>query len=434
MNDHLLHFARAGLGIFILISIAFAISRDRRNIRWSLVAIGLVFTITLAFLMLKVRPAQLAVEGVSHFFIRLMDFSDIGASLVFGDLVTNTQSFGYIVAFHVLPSIIFFSAFSALLYYLRILPKIVQAFSFLLTRTFGLSGAECIAAAANVFLSQTTAPLLIKPYLPTMSRAEIFSVMTSGMATISGTVMIAFISILGGDDPVQRSLFAQNLLIVSILAAPSALMIAHIIVPKHGPVDRDVQIHYEDVGQSPVEAIAKGTDEGIRIAFIIGAILISFTASIALFNWILVDGIGHFLNLNGLVSALTNGAYNQFSLQFVFGLFFAPFAWLIGVPSPDLMAVGQLLGEKVVLNEIVGYMSLSANMKSGILTDPRSITLASYALCNFANFTSMGVQICGFAALAENQRSTVTKLAFLAVIAGNIAAFIATTIAGALTA
>jgi len=433
MLAQLSHYGRASLGIFVLIACAYFLSRDRKNIKWRIVWSGLGFIIVLAFLMLKVSWAQFAINQVSMFFIRLMEFSDIGAAFVFGDLVTNTKSYGYIVAFHILPNIIFFAAFSSLLYYFKILPKIVKGFAFLLTHTFQLSGAECLAAAANVFLSQITAPLLIKPYLATMSRSEMFCVMTSGMATISGTVMIAFIGILGGEDPVARLQFANNLLIVSILSAPAALVIAHIMIPKHGPVDKDVEIHYEDMGANVVDAFSKGTDEGLRVALIIGAILISFTALISLCNWALADGVGALLGINPLIAKLTGGFYDAFTLQFVFGILFAPFAWVIGVPTPDLLYVGQLLGEKVVLNEIVAYISLGNGLRTGQITDPHSITLASYALCSFANFTSMGVQICGFGALAANQRSTVSRLAFLAVISGNLACFLSSTIAVALT-
>lgn len=421
---------RSSLGIGILLGLAYILSRDRKNVNFKIVAFGLFFTCGLAFLMLKVPFVNKGVEAVSTFFIKMVDFSDEGASFLFGDLV-NVKSFGFIFAFHVLPNIIFFSAISSVLYYFGILPRIVSAFAWLLTRAMKISGAECASAAANVFLGQITAPILIKPYLPRMSGPEIFSVMTCGMASIAGGIMLAVISILGGEDPHTRLQIATFLLTASILSAPAGLTIAHIILPRSGPVDKSIQIKPEQIGTNAFDSLAKGTEEGLQVAFSIGGILIVFTAAISLANWVFVDGLGNWFHLNELTKHLSGGLYETFSLQSVLGLLFSPFAWILGVSGADVFRVAQILGEKVVLNEVVGYISLNQSINNNVFLNPQSQIIATFALCSFANFTSIGVQISGLSALASNQRSTVSKLALLAVVSGNIACFISTCIATA---
>lgn len=423
---------RGLLGVFTIILLAFLVSRDRKNVSWRFIFVGLIFIIGLGTLMLKVPFIHAGIEVVSSFFIKLVDFSDAGAAFIFGDLVTDMNRYGYIFAFHVLPNIIFFAAIASLLYYFKVLPIIVKGFALLLRRAFHLSGAECAAAAANVFLSQVTAPIMIKPYLPRMSRAEIFCVMTGGMATIAGTVMLAIIAILGGENPELRLQFATYLLTSSILSAPAALLISHIILPKTGPVDEQIKINTEDLGYNAFDAIAKGTEEGIRVALSITGILIVFTALIFMANWILREGFGEWLGLNAWVANVTKGVYPGLTLQAILGVLFAPLAWIIGIDARDLLVVGSLLGEKVVLNEIVAYTVFADNIKNNLFMNPHSIVITTFALCSFANLTSIGVQISGFSALASNQRYTVARLAFLAVIAGNLACFLSSCIAGVL--
>lgn len=347
MIEQLTTIGRGALGIFTIILLAFLISRDRRNVNWRLVMIGLGFIVGLAFLMLKVPFIHAGVEGVSNFFIKLVDFSDAGAAFIFGELVTDMNKYGYIFAVHVLPNIIFFSAIASLLYYFRVLPIIVKGFAIMLRGAFHLSGAECAAAAANVFLSQVTAPIMIKPYLPRMSRAEIFCVMTGGMATIAGSIMLAIIAILGGENPELRLQFATYLLTSSILSAPAALLISHIILPKSGPVDEEMKINTEDLGHNAFDALAKGTEEGIRVSLSIAGILVVFTALIFMANWILRDGIGEWFNVNGWVSQISNGIYPGLTLQSILGTLFAPIAWIIGVDAQDLLVVGSLLGRRL---------------------------------------------------------------------------------------
>lgn len=423
---------RSVIGVVVLIGAAVALSKDRGQISKRIVASGLVFLVVIAFLMIKVPLVKGMVEGVSTFFIKLVDFSDAGSTFVFGGLVDQLDKFGFIYAFHVLPNIIFFSAISSILYYFGLLGLVVKFFAWILTKAYKLSGAECAAAAANVFLGQVTAPMMIKPFLPKMSKQEIFSVMTSGMATMAGSVILGVIGLLSVANPGMKQEFARYLLTASLLNAPAALLIAHIIMPKSGVVDSNIKICREDMGLNAFDAIAEGTNEGVRVALSVGAIVIVFTAMVSLVNWILLDGVGEFLGINDWIANITGGLYDGFSLQAILGTVFAPFAWLIGVGTQDLMIAGQLLGEKVVLNEFFAYVAMAKNMESGVLTDPRTIMLLTFGLCNFANLTSIGVQISGFTAMSPNQRGNVSKYALLAVVAGNIASLLSTCIAGAI--
>lgn len=432
MIEQLTTIGRGALGIFTIILLAFLISRDRKNISWRLVLIGLAFIITLAILILKVPFIYSGIECVASLFIKLVDFSDAGAAFIFGDLVTDMNKYGYIFAFHILPNIIFFSALASLLYYFKILPLIVKGFAIILKTVFHLSGAECAAAAANVFLSQITAPIMIKPYLPRMSKAEIFCVMTGGMATVAGSVLLAIIAILASDNPELRLQFATYLLISSILSAPAALLISHIILPKSSPVDEEVKIYTEDLGHNAFDALAKGTEEGIRVSLSIAGILVVFTALIFMANWILKDGIGEWLNINTWVSQVTDNLYPGLTLQSILGTLFAPIAWIIGIDTRDLLVVGSLLGEKVVLNEILAYTVFGQNIKDNLFSNPHSIVITTFALCSFANLTSIGIQISSFSVLVSNQRHNVAKLALLAVVAGNLACFLSACIAGIL--
>lgn len=427
--ESLSYVGRSLLGVAIFLGIAILLSKDRKNINWRLVVTGVGIHFLMAFLMLRVPIFNHAIDAVSHFFIKVLDFSEEGATFLFGSLVTDQKGLGYIVAVHMLPSIIFFSAISSVLYFYDILPKFVHISAKLLNKTLKLSGSECAAAAANVFLGQITAPLLIKPYLPNMSRAQVFSVMTVGMATIAGSVMIAFIGILGGDDPQSRLTYATHLLTASTLSAPAALVMARILMPTKDTLDDDVVIAKEDIGVNVVDAIANGTGEGLRIALIIGATLIVFTAFIAMVNWGF-GSLGNVLHINPLIHAWSDGLYNTLTLQGILGFAFAPVAWLMGVDSSSLLTVGQLIGEKVVASEFVAYLSLGNILHNTTLLDPRSAILASYALCGFANFTSMGVQISGLSAIAPNQRQTVSELAFLALIGGSLTNFMNACVAG----
>lgn len=437
---------RGLFGLAFLVFVAYLLSNNKKKINWKLVISGIVLQGLFAVGVLKVDFIKVGFEAVSDFFVQILAFSDAGAEFVLGNWpnlveVTNAQSgdpvvVGYIFAFKVLPTIIFFSALSSLLYYLGILQKIVYAFAWVMSKSMQLSGAESLAAAANIFIGQTEAPLVVKPYLEKMSKSEIMSLMTGGMATIAGGVLAAYIGFLGGDDPEQRRLFAMHLLSASIMSAPAALVAAKIIYPEANPkaVNRELNISKEKIGTNVLDAIAKGTTDGLRLAVNVGAMLLTFTALIYLLNYIFEAWIGSWTGLNDWVALQTGGRYDGFTLQFVLGMLFAPFAWLLGVAPQDVILVGQLLGEKTVLNEFFAYATMGGFKDEGILTDPKSIIIATYALCGFANFASIGIQIGGIGAIAPGQRQTLSELGVKALIGGTIACFMTATIAGVLAA
>lgn len=422
---------RGLLGILVLVAVGYALSMNRRQINWRLVISGTILQFAIALLVLKVAPIRAGFETVSSFFIRLMDFSRTGAEFLFGGLM-NPDTFGFIFAFQVLPTIVFFSALTSALYYLNILQYIVYAFAWVMHRTMRLSGAETLAAAANVFIGQTEAPLVVKPYLEKMTASEIHCLMTGGMATIAGAVLVAYIGMLGGGDPVSMQYFATHLLVASIISAPAALVMSKLMMPETGEVDRELLFPRHRMGSNLVDAMTTGGTEGVRLAVNVAAMLLVFTAMIALLNFILVQGVGEWTGLNARIAEASAGRYDGLSLQYVLGLLMAPVAWLLGVPSGDLMAVGQLLGERTVLNEFYAYVSFSKLKDAGVLVNEKSILIATYALCGFANFASIGIQVGGIGALAPGQRSMLARMGLRSMIAGTIACFMTACIAGML--
>jgi CNT family concentrative nucleoside transporter len=365
-------------------------------------------------------------------FVSILDFNRAGTEFLFGSLVTNTKTFGYLFAFNVLPTIIFFSALTSLLFYLGLLQKVVYAFAWLMSKTMRLSGAESLSASANIFLGQTEAPLLIKPYLPTMTRSELLAVMVGGMANIAGAVLVAYIGMLGGDDPVQRLTFAKHLITASIMSAPASLYIAKILVPQTDPVDETITVPKENIGANSLEAIANGTTDGLKLAVNVGAMLLVFTALIAMMNAILASGIGGWTGLNDWIATSTGGRYTSFSLQYILGLLFAPLAWLMGIDHGSLTIAGQVIGEKTILNEFYAYGTLGKLIHAGLLPDVRAQVILTYALCGFANFASIGILVGGISVLAPNQRSTLAQLGIKALIGGSLCCFIGAAIAAML--
>ncbi len=324
----------------------------------------------------------------------------------------------------------FFSALTSVLYYLNILQYVVYAVAWLMKRTMRLSGAESLAAAANIFVGQTEAPLVVKPYLEKMTRSEILALMTGGMATIAGGVLVAYVGLLGGSDPVQLQFFATHLLLASIISAPAALLVAKMMVPETGAIDQELLVPRHRMGSNLLDAIAQGTTQGVKLAVNVAAMLLVFIAIIAMINFIVRDGLGAWTGLNGWVRTWSGGVYEGASLSFILGLAMAPLAWVLGVPSGDLIPVGQLLGEKVVLNEFYAYVNFSELKQAGVLTNPRSVIIATYALCGFANFGSIGIQIGGISVLAPGQRTTLCAMGIKALVAGTLACFITACIAG----
>ena len=421
---------RALLGIGVLLGIAYALSTNRKAIDWRLVGVGMGLQVLLALMILKVPGVSTIFDWLAKGFQKILLFTGAGAEFMFGDLVTKTDSFGYIFAFQVLPTIVFFSAFTAALYYFGILQKIVYGLAWLMSRTMGLSGPESLAAAANVFIGQTEAPLVVKPYLENMTKSEIMCLMTGGMATIAGGVFAAYVGYLGGSDPEQQVYFAKHLLTASIISAPAAIVAAKMLFPEGQKRNIEEQIKLaDDEASNLLDAISRGTTDGLKLAINVGAMLLVFTALIYMLNYMLMNSIGDWFNLNSTIAESTNGRFEGLTFTYLLGLLFAPFAWLLGTPNSDLLLIGQLLGQKTVINEFVAYADLE-NVKQFL--SPKSLIIATYALCGFSNFASIGIQIGGIGAIAPGQRKTLTELGIRALIGGTIACFLTAAIAGLL--
>jgi len=423
---------RGLLGMVFLLAVCFLLSSNRKKINWRLVITGLALQLIFAVLVLKVDFVANGFDWFSAKVVQFLNFSEKGAEFIFGGLVTDTDSFGYIFAFKVLPTIVFFSAFTSLLYYLGVLQVIVKAFAWVMSKTMQLSGAESLAAAANIFIGQTEAPLVVKPYLDRMTKSEMLCLMVGGMATIAGGVLAAFIAFLGGESDADKIIFAKHLLTASIMSAPAAIIIAKMLYPETEEVDRKLSVSKDKIGSNILDALSRGTSEGVKLAVNVGAMLLVFTAVIAVVNWITLDGIGTIGGLNDTIKEATNNSYEGLTLQYMLGNLFAPVAWIIGVPAEDIVVVGQLLGEKTILNEFYAYKSLSELKQAGILSNYRSIVIATYALCGFANFASIGIQIGGIGVLAPKQRLTLARFGIKALIGGTVAALLTATIAGML--
>ncbi|MGK0385807.1 MAG: CNT family concentrative nucleoside transporter [Patiriisocius sp.] len=435
---------RGVLGMVTLLFIAFLFSSNRRAINWRTVGLGLAFQLIIAVGVLKVAFIQSIFETIGKVFIEILKFTQAGSKFLFEGLVVDMDTFGFIFAFQVLPTIIFFSALTSVLFYLGIIQKVVKAFGWLLSKVLKISGAESLSVAGNIFLGQTEAPLLIKAYLEKMTKSEMLLVMIGGMATVAGAVLAAYIGFLGGDDPVLQLLFAKHLLAASVMAAPGAIVISKILYPQTEEINTDVTVSSEKIGSNILDAIANGTTEGLKLAVNVGAMLLVFVAMIAMVNGGLeliasFDGIRinaihldwHFSSLNEVIAA--NTAYDKLSLEFILGYLFAPLMWLIGVAAEDKMMMGQLLGIKLAASEFVGYIQLAElkNINNIMhLNYEKSIIMATYMLCGFANFASIGIQIGGIGSLAPGQRKTLSKFGMKALIGGSIASLISAAIAG----
>ncbi len=421
---------RGALGMAVLILISFLFSANRRAINWKTVGIGLSLQVLIAIGVLKVPFVQYAFEKVGGVFVSILEFTRAGSQFLFEGLVVDMDTFGYIFAFQVLPTIVFFSALTSVLYYLGVIQWVVKGMAWLLSKTLGISGAESLSVAGNIFLGQTEAPLLIKAYLEKMNRSEILLVMIGGMATVAGAVLAAYIGFLGGDDPVLRLVFAKHLLAASVMAAPGAIVISKILYPQTEAVNTDVQVSTEKIGSNLLDAIANGTTEGLKLALNVGAMLLVFVAFIAMINGIL-GWVGDITTFNTWIAA--NSPYQSFSLEAILGTVFAPLMWLIGVANEDVMLMGQLLGIKLAASEFIGYIQLAdlKNVANGVhFTYNKSVIMATYMLCGFANFASIGIQIGGIGSLAPGQRKNLSEFGMKAVLGGSLASLLSATIAG----
>ncbi|KJD31950.1 Na+ dependent nucleoside transporter [Tamlana nanhaiensis] len=421
---------RGALGMITLVFIAFLFSSNKKAINWKIVGLGLAFQLIIAVGVLKVDFVKNIFEFVGSLFVSVLEFTRAGSKFLFEGLVVDMDTFGYIFAFQVLPTIIFFSALTSVLFYLGVIQKVVKGMAWLLSKALKISGAESLSVAGNIFLGQTEAPLLIKAYLEKMNKSEMLLVMIGGMATVAGAVLAAYIGFLGGDDPALRLFYAKHLLAASVMAAPGAIVISKILYPQTEDVNTDVSVSQEKIGSNFLDAIANGTTEGLKLAVNVGAMLLVFVAFIAMFNGLL-GWVGDITSFNTWVA--NNTSYESLSLELILGYIFAPLMWLIGVAQEDMALMGQLLGIKLAASEFIGYIQLRdlKDVTNSIhLNYEKSVIMATYMLCGFANFASIGIQIGGIGSLAPGQRKVLSQFGMKALIGGTIASLISATIAG----
>jgi CNT family concentrative nucleoside transporter len=422
--------SRGVLGMIVLIGLAFLFSSNKKAIQWKTVGIGISIQLLIAVGVLRIPIIQSVFEAIGQVFVSVLDYTRAGSKFLFEGLVVDMNTFGFIFAFQVLPTIIFFSALTSLLFYLGIIQKVVKGLAWLLSKSLKISGAESLSVAGNIFLGQTEAPLLIKAYLEKMNKSEMLLVMIGGMATVAGAVLAAYIGFLGGDDPVMRLKFAKHLLAASVMAAPGAIVISKILYPQTESITTDVNVSSEKIGTNILDAISNGTTEGLKLAVNVGAMLLVFVAFIAMINGIL-GWFGDITTFNIWMEA--NTPYPKLTLESILGVIFAPLMWLIGVAKNDMMMMGQLLGIKLAASEFVGYIQL-AELKNAAnlihLNNSKSIIMATYMLCGFANFASIGIQIGGIGSLAPGQRKTLSEFGIKALIGGSLASLLSATMAG----
>ena len=422
---------RGVLGMLVLLIISILLSKNRKAINWRTVGFGLAAQLLLAIGVLKVPFIQAIFEWVGGIFVSILNFTMAGTEFLFNSFISNQLDSSLVnFAITILPTIIFFSALTSVLFYLGIIQKIVKGLAWMLTKLLQISGAESLSVAGNIFLGQTESPLMIKAYLEKMNRSEILLVMIGGMATVAGGVLAAYIKFLGAGDPVMEIFYAKHLLAASVMAAPGAIVISKILYPQTETINSEIKVTQENIGSNILDAIANGTTEGLKLAVNVGAMLLVFLAFIAMVNGIL-GWVGDVTTINTWIANKTT--YPELSLEFLLGYAFAPLMWLIGIAKEDMALMGQLLGIKLVASEFVGYIQLAdlKNVANVIhLNYEKSIIMATYMLCGFANFASIGIQIGGIGSLAPGQRTLLSKFGMKALIGGTIASLISATIAG----
>ena len=425
----LISITRGFLGISTILVIAYLLSNNKKNIDWKTIGIGVLSQFIIAIGVIKVDAVTIFFEKIGEVFLAIVVFTNEGTKVLFGELA-NSEKYGAIFAFQILPVIIFFSALTSVLYYYGIIQKVVQGMAWLLTKLLNISGQESLAVVGNIFLGQTEAPLLVKGYLNKMNRSEYFLLMTGGMATVAGSVLAAYIGFLGGDDPVQRVEVAKNLIIASVMAAPGAIVISKLMYPQTEKINKDFKVNEEITGENLLTAITNGTRDGIKMAVNVGAMLLVFLALIALINGILFQGADLF-GINDWIK--NNTVYESLSLELMLGYIFAPLMWLIGIAKEDMTLMGQLLGVKIAASEFVAYIELASlkDLTSVIhLTYEKSVIMATIMLCGFANFASIGIQVAGIGILAPKKYKLLTELGFKAMIAGTLVSLLSATMVG----
>lgn len=420
---------RGLLGLVSIIGLVYLFSFNRRKVDWKLILTGLIIQFVFALAVLYVPFVGKGLEWVGKGFIHLMDFTQAGVSFLLGPLLANVKGFSFIL--NSLPVIIFFSAIISLLYHWNIIQKIVGAFAWCLRKALNISGAEGLVVSGNIFMGMTEAPIMIKNYLPTMNRSEIFLVMVSGMGTIAGTVMGTYIAMLAGPDPASRVLFAKHLLSASLMAAPAAIVIAKLLCPQTEEVtDKLVENKHISPHSGALDALAAGTGTGVRLFVNIAALLLVFIALVALCNYILKDMIGAWTGLNEWIVDISGGKAQGLTFQYILGVVLSPFMWLIGIPFQDINLVGSLLGQKIILNEFVAYSQLEAWKEGGLFVSQKSVVMSTYILCGFANISSIGILLGGLNILAPDKRDMISKLGFPAMICGALVSILSATMVG----
>ena len=420
---------RGILGIVTVLAVAYALSYDRKRIDWKLIGGGLIMQLIFALAVLYVPFVGTALEWMGKAFIKLMDFTQAGVGFLLGPYATKSN--GFIFLIHSLPVVIFFSALVSLFYYWGIIQRVVGAFSWLLRKFMNISGVEGLVTSGNIFMGMTESPVLIKNYLPAMNKSEIFLVMVSGMGTIAGTVMATYIGMLSGGDPVARVLFAKHLISASLMAAPGSIVLAKMLCPQtEVAVDQAATLEKGSSHPTALDALAAGTSTGIRLMVNIAAMLLVFIALVALANYLLEGLLGRYTGLNEWIVSVTDGKAQGLTFQFILGVILAPFMWLIGIPSPDIMLVGSLLGQKTILNEFVAYFQLQEWKDAGMFMYQKSILMSTYILCGFANISSIGILLGGMGVLAPEKKEMITRFGFPAMIAGALVSVLSATIIG----
>lgn len=420
---------RGIVGIITILAIAYALSYDRKRIDWKLVGGGLLMQIVFALAVLYVPFFGGLLEGLGKIFVKLMDFTDAGLRFLLGPYASKSNGFSFLL--HSLPIVIFFSALVSMFYYWGIIQKVVGGFSWLLRRFMNISGSEGLVASGNIFMGMTESPVLIKNYLPTMNRSEIFLVMVSGMGTIAGSVMGTYIGMLGGTDPVAKILFAKHLLSASVMAVPGSIVMAKMLCPQtEKATDQVARMEKESAHSNILDAISSGTVTGVKLMTNIAAMLLVFISLVALANYITESVIGRYTGLNQWIVEFTGGKAQGLTFQFILGLITAPFMWLIGVPSQDIMLVGSLLGQKTILNEFVAYFQLQEWKDAGLFIYQKSVLMSTYILCGFANISSIGILLGGLGVLAPEKRGLISRIGVLAMIGGALVSVLSATIVG----
>ena len=410
-------------GLAVLISVAFAFSRHKKSIDWKQVAAGIGLQVVFAIIVIMVPGGREFFDAISRVFVKIIDFAMVGGEFIFGDM-TSYEKFGFIFAFQVLPTIIFFASLMSVLYHIGFMQKIVSGMAWVMQKALGVSGSESLSVAANVFIGQTEAPLVVRPYIAKMTESELFTMMVGGMATIAGAVLAAYIAMLGGADEAQRLFYARHLLAASVMAAPATIVIAKLLRPEteESLTKGTVHLEIEKSATNVIEAAANGAADGVRLSLNVAGMLLAFVALITMINYPLA-WIGQITGIESLTG-------EALSMSLILGYLLSPLAWIIGVPWSEATIVGGLIGEKIVLNEFVAYLHLGQIKET---LSEHSVLISTYALCGFANFSSIAIQLGGIGGLAPNRRSDIARLGLRAVLGGTLATMMTATIAGVLT-